>query len=106
MFSEDDEDMMSMRPQSYAQMRYRNRDRMPKWMKKWVKAIKSFFAKDPVGTYLLRDGPMTWYWNWLTKGWVPGALSCATTDQSSLRCKLPRHYGFATAALFGATLKM
>ena len=68
MFAEDDEDMMGMQPQSYAQMRYRNRDRMPKWMKKWVAAAKSFFAKDPVGTYLLRDGPMTWYWNWLTKG--------------------------------------
>ena len=48
-------------------MRYRNRDRLPKWAKKILKAVKTFFAKDPVATYLLHDGPMTWYWNWLTK---------------------------------------
>ena len=91
MFAEDDEDMMSMQPQSYAQMRYRNRDRLPKWMKKWVAAVKSFFAKDPVGTYLLRDGPMTWYWNWLTKGWVTDVLSCSLMDQSCPGHKLPGH---------------
>ncbi len=68
-YSEDDNDEedMAMRPQSYARMRYRNRDRLPKWAKKSVKAVRAFFAKDPVATYLLREGPMTWYWNWLTK---------------------------------------
>jgi len=67
-YSKDDEDdITAMRPQSYAQMRYRNRDRLPKWAKRILKAVKTFFAKDPVATYLLHDGPMTWYWNWLTK---------------------------------------
>ena len=68
-YSEDDngEEDMAMRPQSYARMRYRNRDRLPQWAKKSVKALRAFFAKDPVATYLLREGPMTWYWNWLTK---------------------------------------
>ena len=67
-YSEDDEEGdTAMRPQSYARMRYRNRDRLPKWAKRIVKSVRAFLAKDPVATYLLREGPMTWYWNWLTK---------------------------------------
>jgi hypothetical protein len=62
-----DDDVSIMHPQSYAQMRYRNRDRLPKWVKRVVKAVTDFFKKDPVATYLLREGPWAWMWLWLTK---------------------------------------
>lgn len=62
-----DDDVSMMHPQSYAQMRYRNRDRLPKWAKRAVKAVTDFFKEDPVATYLLREGPWAWSWLWLTK---------------------------------------
>jgi hypothetical protein len=62
-----DDDVSMMHPHSYAQMRYRNRDRLPGWAKRAVKAVTVFFKKDPVATYLVGEGPLAWTWLWLTK---------------------------------------
>lgn len=68
---EGEDDALTMHPQSYAEMRYRTRDRLPKWAKRAINSVTAFFSKDPVATYILNDGPMTWYWNWLTKRCPP-----------------------------------
>lgn len=68
---EGEDDALTMHPQSYAEMRYRTRDRLPKWAKRAINSVTAFFKKDPVATYILNDGPMTWYWNWLTKRCPP-----------------------------------
>ncbi len=53
---------------SYQEMRERNRDRLPKWARRALKAMEDFFAKDPVLRYILSPGPAAWTYGWLMHG--------------------------------------